>query len=116
MRARSAWFQFPRDRAGMDGNAEVPMHPRPERRLGGIVEAVVPVVHLARTRSPRTREQVPEQAIREARSQLVPSPFPKAAEAAGGNGAAETKKPRRRGASPEVELGGLEPPTSWVRS
>jgi integrase len=26
------------------------------------------------------------------------------------------KKPRKRRASPEVELGGLEPPTSWVRS
>jgi hypothetical protein len=30
--------------------------------------------------------------------------------------ARQLKKPRKRGASPEVELGGLEPPTSWVRS
>src|SRR3954468_1920481 len=27
----------------------------------------------------------------------------------------QPKKPRKRGASPEVELGGLEPPTSRVR-
>jgi hypothetical protein len=39
--------------------------------------------------------QVPaEQAIREARSQLVPSQFPRAAGAVTGEGAAETKKPR----------------------
>jgi hypothetical protein len=47
---------------------------------------------------------------------LFPSQFPTTAEAARGEGGAETKKPRRRGASSEVELGGLEPPTSWVRS
>jgi integrase len=61
--------------------------------------------------------QIPaEQAIREARSQLVPSQFPNAAEATDREGVAGTKKPRKRGASPEVELGGLEPPTSSVRS
>jgi hypothetical protein len=65
----------------------------------------------------KDQPQIPaEQAIREARSQLVPSPFPEAVEAAGEETTTETKKPRRRGASSEVELGGLEPPTSWVRS
>jgi integrase len=63
------------------------------------------------------RPQIPaEQAIREARSQSVPSPFPAAAEAHDEAATREAKKPRKRGASPEVELGGLEPPTSWVRS
>ncbi|MCW3000849.1 MAG: site-specific integrase [Conexibacter sp.] len=61
--------------------------------------------------------QIPaEQAIREARSHLVPSPFPNAAETASGAVSPDAKKPRKSGASPEVELGGLEPPTSWVRS
>jgi integrase len=57
-----------------------------------------------------------EQAIREARSQLVPTQFPKAEEAITAEATTETKQPRQGGASPEVELGGLEPPTSWVRS
>jgi hypothetical protein len=61
--------------------------------------------------------QIPaEQAIREARSQPVPSPFPTAGNDAASNPPPNAKKPRKRGASPEVELGGLEPPTSWVRS
>jgi integrase len=57
--------------------------------------------------------QIPaEQAIREARSLSVPRSASETAAAT----APETKKPRKSGASPEVELGGLEPPTSWVRS
>jgi integrase len=52
-----------------------------------------------------------EQAIREARSLSVP----RNASDAGTARAPDTKKPRKSGASPEVELGGLEPPTSWVR-
>jgi integrase len=53
-----------------------------------------------------------EQAIREARSLSVPRGASDPATVS----APETKKPRNGGASPEVELGGLEPPTSWVRS
>jgi integrase len=56
-----------------------------------------------------------EQAIREARSRLVPSPFPTAENDAHQGSIQAKKKPRKSGASPEVELGGLEPPTSWVR-
>jgi hypothetical protein len=52
-----------------------------------------------------------EQAIREARSLSVP----RTADDARNDRAPETKKPRKSGASLEVELGGLEPPASWVR-
>ncbi|WP_432419792.1 tyrosine-type recombinase/integrase [Baekduia alba] len=52
-----------------------------------------------------------QQAIREARSLSVPRSASEPATAS----APETKKPRKSGASTEVELGGLEPPTSWVR-
>ena len=57
--------------------------------------------------------QIPaEQAIREARSLSVPH----AGCGTDTTGAPETKKPRNGGASTAMELGGLEPPTSWVRS
>jgi integrase len=57
--------------------------------------------------------QIPaEQAIREARSLSVPRTLAEATN----DHTPETKKPRKRGASPDMELGGLEPPTSWVRS
>ncbi|MCZ4494273.1 MAG: site-specific integrase [Conexibacter sp.] len=53
-----------------------------------------------------------EQAIREARSLSVP----RTAENATNDHTPETKKPRNGGASSRVELAGLEPATSWVRS
>ncbi|MDX6702156.1 MAG: hypothetical protein QOF26_2382, partial [Baekduia sp.] len=57
--------------------------------------------------------QIPaEQAIRDARSLSVP----RTAEDATNDHTLKTKKPRNGGASSRVELGGLEPPTSWVRS
>jgi hypothetical protein len=55
--------------------------------------------------------QIPaEQAIREARSRLVPSPFPTAETDASNEAAGQTKKPRKSGASPEVELIGPQRP------
>jgi integrase len=56
-----------------------------------------------------------EDAIRAARA--VPSPFPAPANNAARDDTPETQKPRAAGgASTAMELGGLEPPTSWVRS
>jgi integrase len=57
--------------------------------------------------------QIPaEQAIREARSLCVPRQPTDAVI----DGPPQTQKPRNGGASTAMELGGLEPPTSWVRS
>jgi integrase len=55
-----------------------------------------------------------EDAIRAARA--VPSPFPTTQNEHEEHAAHQTQKPRTGGASTAMELGGLEPPTSWVRS
>jgi integrase len=87
------------------------------RRSFNAARKAAGVEHATSSTSSRTsRRSRAEQAIREARSQLVPSPFPEAENDVSAGPTANAKKPRQSGASPEVELGGLEPPTSWVRS
>ena len=54
-----------------------------------------------------------ETAIREAR---VPSQFPKDIEAAANPKTTKARTPRTAAEYEQMELGGLEPPTSWVRS